>query len=85
MSMLDKHETGSEIVGARRRKLHGRGNCGHPPRQRRSGYTVLDSANALLDKHGTLSALMNRSLEEIAGIRGIRAARAIRRRKNSSR
>ena len=49
------------------------------------GYTALDSASALLDKYGTLSALMNRSLEEIAGIRGIRAARAIRRRKNSSR
>jgi DNA repair protein RadC len=42
------------------------------------GYTALDSANALLDKHGTLSALMNRSFEEIAGIRGIKAARAIR-------
>ena len=42
------------------------------------GYTALDSANALLDKYGTLTALMNRSLEEIAGIRGIKAARAIR-------
>jgi DNA repair protein RadC len=42
------------------------------------GYTALDSANALLDKYGTLSALMNRTLEEIAGIRGIKATRAIR-------
>jgi DNA repair protein RadC len=42
------------------------------------GYTAVDSANALLDKYGTLSALMNRSLDEIAGIRGIKAARAIR-------
>jgi DNA repair protein RadC len=42
------------------------------------GYTALDSASALLDKYGTLSALMDRSLEEIAGIRGIKATRAIR-------
>lgn len=42
------------------------------------GYTALDSAHALLDKYGTLSALMNRSLDEIAGIRGIKATRAIR-------
>ena len=42
------------------------------------GYTAFDSASALLDKYGTLSALMNRSLEEIAGIRGIKATRAIR-------
>ena len=42
------------------------------------GYTALDSASALLDKYGTLSALMNRSLAEIAGIRGITATRAIR-------
>ena len=42
------------------------------------GYTALDSANALLDKYGTLSALMNRPLDEIANIRGIKAIRAIR-------
>jgi DNA repair protein RadC len=42
------------------------------------GYTALDSAKALLDKFGTLPGLMNRSLEEIAGIRGIKATRAVR-------
>lgn len=42
------------------------------------GYTALDSANALLDKYGTLSSLMNRSLDEIARIRGIKGTRAIR-------
>ena len=42
------------------------------------GYTALDSANALLDKYGMLSALMNRPLDEIANIRGIKATRAIR-------
>jgi DNA repair protein RadC len=42
------------------------------------GYTALDSAQALLDKYGTWSALMNRSLDEIAGIRGIKTTRAIR-------
>jgi DNA repair protein RadC len=38
----------------------------------------LDSANALLDKYGTLAGLMNRSLEEIAQARGIKVVRAIR-------
>jgi DNA repair protein RadC len=42
------------------------------------GYSALDSANALLDKYGTLGGLMNRSLDEIVQIRGIKAARAIR-------
>jgi DNA repair protein RadC len=42
------------------------------------GYSALDSANALLDKYGTLSGLMNRSLDEVAGIRGIKGVRAIR-------
>ena len=42
------------------------------------GYTALDSANALLDKYGTLAGLMNRPLDEIARIRGIKATRAIR-------
>jgi DNA repair protein RadC len=42
------------------------------------GYSALDSANALLDKYGTLGGLMNRSLDEIATIRGIKVVRAIR-------
>jgi DNA repair protein RadC len=42
------------------------------------GYSALDSANALLDKYGTLGGLMNRSLEEIAQVRGIKVVRAIR-------
>jgi DNA repair protein RadC len=42
------------------------------------GYTALDTANALLDKYGTLGGLMNRPLDEIARIRGIKATRAIR-------
>jgi DNA repair protein RadC len=42
------------------------------------GYTAIDSARTLLDKYGTLSALMNRSLAEIAQVRGIKAIRAIR-------
>jgi DNA repair protein RadC len=42
------------------------------------GYSALDSASALLDKYGTLAGLMNRPLDEIAGVRGIKAVRAIR-------
>ena len=42
------------------------------------GYSALDSANALLDKYGMLSGLMNRSLEEIAQVKGIKVVRAIR-------
>lgn len=42
------------------------------------GYSALDSANALLDRYGTLAALMDRPLDEIAAIRGIKAVRAIR-------
>ena len=42
------------------------------------GYSALDSANALIDKYGTLPALMNRQLDEIARIRGVKAVRAIR-------
>jgi DNA repair protein RadC len=30
------------------------------------GYSALDSANALLDKYGTLAGLMDRPLDEIA-------------------
>jgi len=42
------------------------------------GYSALDSANALLDKYGTLAGLMNRSLDEIAQVKGIKVVRAIR-------
>jgi len=42
------------------------------------GYSALDSASALLEKYGTLSGLMNRSLDEVAQIRGIKGVRALR-------
>ncbi len=42
------------------------------------GYSALDAANALLDRYGTLAALMDRPLDEIAAVRGIKAVRAIR-------
>jgi DNA repair protein RadC len=42
------------------------------------GYSALDSANALLDKYGTLAGLMGRPLAEVAQVRGIKAVRAIR-------
>jgi DNA repair protein RadC len=42
------------------------------------GYSALDSANALLDKYGTLGGLMNHSLAGVAQIRGIKVVRAIR-------
>jgi len=41
-------------------------------------YSALDSAHALLDKYGTLAGLMNRPLDEIAQIKGIKVVRAIR-------
>jgi DNA repair protein RadC len=42
------------------------------------GYSALDSANALLDKYGTLAGLMDRLLDEIADVKGIKVVRAIR-------
>jgi DNA repair protein RadC len=42
------------------------------------GYSALDSANALLDKYGTLTGLMDRPVDEIAQVRGIKVVRAIR-------
>ena len=42
------------------------------------GYSALDSANALLDKYGTFAGLMDRPLSDLAGVRGIKATRAIR-------
>jgi DNA repair protein RadC len=42
------------------------------------GFSALDSANALLEKYGTLGGLMNRSLVDVAQIRGIKVVRAIR-------
>ncbi len=42
------------------------------------GYSALDSANALLDKYGTLAGLMDHPLDEIADVKGIKVVRAIR-------
>jgi DNA repair protein RadC len=42
------------------------------------GYSALDAAHAVLERYGTLSDLMDRPLEEIANIRGIKTVRAIR-------
>jgi len=42
------------------------------------GYSALDSANALLDRYGTLAGMMNRPLDEVAQIRGIKVVRAVR-------
>jgi len=42
------------------------------------GYSALDSAKTLLDKYGTLAGLMNRPLDEIAEVKGIKVVRAIR-------
>ena len=42
------------------------------------GYSALDSANALLDKYGTLAGLMDRPLKDIAEVKGIKEVRAIR-------
>jgi DNA repair protein RadC len=42
------------------------------------GYSALDSATALMDKYGTLAGLMNRPLDEVAQVRGIKVVRAIR-------
>jgi DNA repair protein RadC len=42
------------------------------------GYSALDSAKALLDQYGTLAGLMNRPLDEVARVKGIKVVRAIR-------
>lgn len=42
------------------------------------GYSALDAAQQLLERYGTLASLMDRPLNELAGIRGIKAVRAIR-------
>jgi DNA repair protein RadC len=42
------------------------------------GYSALDAAHAVLERYGTLSDLMDRPLDEIANIRGIKTVRAIR-------
>lgn len=42
------------------------------------GYSALDSAQALMDKYGTLAGLMNRPLDEVAQVRGIKVVRAVR-------
>lgn len=42
------------------------------------GYSALDSACALLERHGSLAGLMGKSLADLAAVRGIKATRAIR-------
>jgi DNA repair protein RadC len=42
------------------------------------GYSALDSANALMDRYGTLAGLMDRPLDEVAQVRGIKVVRAVR-------
>jgi DNA repair protein RadC len=42
------------------------------------GYSALDSARALLERHGSLAGLMGRPLAELATVKGIKATRAIR-------
>ncbi len=43
-----------------------------------AGFSALDCARDLLDRFGTLSDLMGRPLGDLAGVRGIKAARAVR-------
>ena len=42
------------------------------------GYSALDSARALLDQYGTLAGLMDRPLDEVAQVKGIKVVRAVR-------
>jgi DNA repair protein RadC len=42
------------------------------------GYRALDAAQSLLERHGSLAGLMDRSLAELADVRGIKAVRAVR-------
>ena len=42
------------------------------------GYTALDAATALIERYGTLGALMGCALDEVATVRGIKTVRAIR-------
>src|SRR5713101_3666999 len=42
------------------------------------GYRALDAAHEVLERYGTLSDLMDRPLDEIANIRGIKTVRAVR-------
>lgn len=42
------------------------------------GYSALDAATALIERYGTLGALMGRGLDEVATVRGIKVVRAIR-------
>jgi DNA repair protein RadC len=41
-------------------------------------YSALDVANELLDKYGSLAAMMDKPLIELAEVRGIKAVRAVR-------
>lgn len=42
------------------------------------GYDALSSARALLEKSGSLGALMGRPLSELAEVRGVGVVRAVR-------
>ena len=42
------------------------------------GYSALDSANAMLDKFGTLPGIMDKPLRGLAEVRGIGPVKAIR-------
>ena len=42
------------------------------------GYSALDAATTLMERHGTLGSLMGLSLDEVAAVRGIKTVRAIR-------
>ena len=42
------------------------------------GYSAIDTANAVLERYGTLASLMDKPLSELAKIRGIGPVKAIR-------
>jgi DNA repair protein RadC len=42
------------------------------------GFTAEDTARDILERHGTLAALMGKRLQDMASIRGIGAVKAIR-------
>ena len=42
------------------------------------GYTAEDTARGILERHGTLAALMGKRLKDLASIRGIGPVKAIR-------
>lgn len=42
------------------------------------GYSALDCANSVLERFGTLASIMGKPLQDLAGIRGVGAVKAIR-------